>query len=140
MICSLSVFADTFDSTRTTNLNIQIINMEEKRGGQIIVLLYKSENTWLESNRHAAKIIRPVSSDMDLNFEFRELEYSTAYAIHIIHDQNFNGKMDFQWLPPKPAEGVGVSNNHMRLGPPDYEKARIDLSNTHTGLTIALIY
>jgi uncharacterized protein (DUF2141 family) len=34
-----------------------------------------------------------------------------TYAVGVMHDENANGKMDFNWLH-MPAEGYGFSNNH----------------------------
>lgn len=31
---------------------------------------------------------------------------------------------------PKPKEGTGVSQNHTRAGPPEYEKARVTVGDS----------
>jgi len=127
-------------STHVTNLKVQVTNLKADQGGQLIVLLFMGKETWLESNLEQSKILRPISPNTDLIFEFKDLLPSESYAVQIIHDKNKNGKMDFQWFPPKPAEGTGVSNNMMRLGPPAYESAEINLSAELTTLTISLVY
>jgi len=128
------------DSSQLTTLKVKIANLNVNQGGQLIVSLYSGEQEWLEKDLELRKIVRPISSDMNLIFEFQGLKLSNSYAVQVIHDKNENGKMDFQWLPPKPAEGTGVSNNVVRMGPPDYESARINLSQELTTLTIAMVY
>ena len=49
--------------------------------------------------------------------------------------------MDMRILPyPKPKEGVGVTNNTFRAGPPEYEKAKFILIQPIVELTIVMKY
>ena len=51
------------------------------------------------------------------------------YAVKLIHDENGNGKMDTN-LFGIPKEDYAFSNNARgTFGPPDYEKARFDLTD-----------
>ena len=59
------------------------------------------------------------------------------YAIAVIHDENGNGRMDKTLMLPK--EGFGFSRNApVRMGPPSFGSAAIDIGDTvlRTGIRI----
>jgi uncharacterized protein (DUF2141 family) len=61
-----------------------------------------------------------------------------TYAVTVFHDENGNGKLDTNFIGI-PSEGVGVSNNHRRLGRPTWEDARF-VVNKDVSIEIALRY
>ncbi|WP_299892124.1 DUF2141 domain-containing protein [uncultured Lacinutrix sp.] len=57
------------------------------------------------------------------------------YAIIAVHDENENGKMDYE-SHGMPLESYGVSNNPLSYGPPQYNEAKFNLANKDLNLNI----
>lgn len=58
-----------------------------------------------------------------------------SYSIVCFHDENSNGRMDFE-LNGMPKESYGTSNNVMNFGPPQFEDSKFDLINEDKTLEI----
>lgn len=62
------------------------------------------------------------------------------YAIALLHDENGNGKAD-RALGMMPKEGFGFSRDApVRMGPPGFGDAAIDIGETDRSLTIRMRY
>lgn len=62
------------------------------------------------------------------------------YGVAVIHDENKDGKLDFNEYG-MPVEGYGHSNNPAkRQGPPDFSETKFVFSAPSTAITINLIY
>ncbi|WP_299128756.1 DUF2141 domain-containing protein [uncultured Winogradskyella sp.] len=57
------------------------------------------------------------------------------YAIMALHDENENGRMDFQ-DNGMPTESYGMSNNVMSFGPPQYDDAKFKVEGENLELNI----
>jgi uncharacterized protein (DUF2141 family) len=57
------------------------------------------------------------------------------YAIMALHDENENGRMDFQ-DNGMPLESYGISNNVMSFGPPVYDDAKFKVEGENLELNI----
>ena len=104
------------------------------------VSLYQGENVWLEPGKEYLKRVLPMSEGDETSIVFSGLPIDQEFALQVVHDRNSNGELDFQWFPPKPEEGVGVSNNNFRMGPPDYEAATFRLEVDAKTLLIDMRY
>ena len=63
-----------------------------------------------------------------------------AYGVSAIHDENKNGKLDFNDVG-MPIEGYGHSNNPAkRMGPPNFDETRFTLDPSGASIEINLIY
>jgi uncharacterized protein (DUF2141 family) len=63
-----------------------------------------------------------------------------SYAVSVIHDENMNGKLDFDSMG-MPVEGYGFSNNpEKRMGPPNPEETVFPLKEPQVTTEIKLIY
>jgi uncharacterized protein (DUF2141 family) len=63
-----------------------------------------------------------------------------VYAVSVFHDENMNQKLDKNLLGI-PKEGYGASNNpKKKMGPPDFEKTKFQLSGAGQSLEIRLMY
>ena len=122
------------------HLIVNIKGVKYKQGGEIVVNLYQGEKRWLEPGKEFLTKALPITGTGELQAVFPDVPYNQEVAIHVFHDQNKNGKLDFRWFPPKPAEGVGVSNNMLRMGKPEYAKAKISLKEQQTTLQINMQY
>jgi uncharacterized protein (DUF2141 family) len=66
--------------------------------------------------------------------------YEGDYAISVFHDENMNKKLDKNFMGI-PKEGYGASNNpKKKMGPPDFEEAKFQLSGPTQSLQIELLY
>ncbi|MCU0611417.1 MAG: DUF2141 domain-containing protein [Candidatus Eisenbacteria bacterium] len=100
----------------------------------------KDEASWPDADQAFARLVSPVVSDSAV-FTFDPVPFDSSYAIQVFHDRNQDGKIDFRKLPfPKPKEGVGISHNTCRMGPPDYRKARVTVTGKTMTLRIELRY
>jgi uncharacterized protein (DUF2141 family) len=63
-----------------------------------------------------------------------------VYSVFVYHDENNNGKMDYDEVGI-PLEGYGASNNpEKRMGPPDPNEAKFTINQTKVAIEIKLIY
>jgi uncharacterized protein (DUF2141 family) len=63
-----------------------------------------------------------------------------TYAVSVIHDENMNGKLDFDSMG-MPVEGYGASNNpEKRMGPPNPAETIFSLKQPQVTTEIKLIY
>lgn len=132
--------ADEDSSLVVGDIEVVVGGIRTKDKGVLLVALYREEDGWLELDSAAALKIIPVTQDT-ISVTFEHEPYDTSYAIQVIHDKNQNGKFDMRWFPyPKPKEGAGVSNNNIRRGPPEYDKARFALVGPTETLRIWLQY
>jgi len=63
-----------------------------------------------------------------------------TYDIAVIHDENKNGKLDFNEMG-MPLEGYGHSNNPAkRPGPPSFEETKFTIDKPAASIEVTLIY
>ena len=139
ILAGAPVAAQAPDSARGT-IEVAISGVRPNQGGTLVVALYDRPSGWLTlDSARAVRRVPPAADSVTVTFD--GLSYGTGYAVVVIHDRNGNDKLDMRWLPyPKPKEGSGVSNNHMRNGPPEYEPARLTLADTLATTLIILRY
>jgi uncharacterized protein (DUF2141 family) len=125
----------------TGAIDVTITGVRVQQGGELIVALYDRAVGWLQPD--SARVLRklPVGPDSVVAIAFEGLPPDSGYALTVIHDRNGNGKMDMRWFPfPRPKEGTGVSQNHVRAGPPEYDRARVPVGDTVERITIGMRY
>ncbi|MGB7212377.1 MAG: DUF2141 domain-containing protein [Gemmatimonadales bacterium] len=124
----------------TGAVELTITGIRAEQAGTLLVELYDHASGWLTLDSARAVRRVPVSTDRVI-VRFDSLPAGAGYAIAVVHDKNGNDKLDMRWFPfPKPKEGAGVSNDHMRMGRPKYEDARFQVSDTTTQTRITLHY
>ena len=126
--------------TPTATLEVMITGIRAHQGGVLLVALYDAEARWLTLD--SARTVRRIAPTADsLVAVFEGLPLDSSYAIAVIHDRNGNGELDMRWFPfPKPKEGAGVSQNHLRMGKPRFEHARFSLLTTSDYQRITMRY
>lgn len=141
VVTLFSVAHQVFSQSETRgNIEVRVKGIQTEQGGNLLVLLYRDEDSWLEVDKAFKTISEPALKD-NMIVVFENLDFSDVYAIQVIHDKNKNNELDMRTLPyPKPKEGSGVSNNTYRMGPPLYEKARVNLNQKNIGVEIELVY
>jgi len=58
-----------------------------------------------------------------------------SYAIMALHDQNENGRMDYE-PNGMPKESYGTSNNTMSYGPPQFAESKFEVGEENQKITI----
>lgn len=127
-------------AAETGRIVVNIEGIKPEQGGNLAVALFDSEGSW---PKHESALMRGViqATKATMQFEFNSVPLKSEYAVQVIHDENANNKLDFRWFPfPKPKEGVGVSNNSRRIGPPLYEQALFEAVDPTTSISIRLSY
>lgn len=109
---------------QTASLTIKVAGLKGEQKGKLLVFLFLGNEHWLDNEKAAHIQALNVTKSSEMEIIFNDLAVGGEYAVSVVHDENENGKMDFQIFPPRPKEGVGVSNNTFRMGPPDYKKAK----------------
>ena len=115
----------------------EVINVEEKKTHQVDVMINKINSDSgivyfaiydSESNFYSRKPLMTAKSEVIggvAEVSFTDLE-PNIYAIACFHDENNNGKLDFE-VSGKPTENYGITNNIRSLGPPLFGDAKFDL-------------
>jgi uncharacterized protein (DUF2141 family) len=122
-VLNTAFFGTTKGKPSTIEVNISKLASNQ---GQVIVALYNSKTTFLKSPiiKKTAKIYNKKSGVI-----FRNIAKGT-YAISVIHDENANGKLDFNILGI-PSEDVAASNNASAfIGPPSFDDAKFNVGQT----------
>ena len=108
--------------------------------GNIYVAVYDSKKTWLGDetvHEHNVSIADAIDG------EIVKTQFSIApgdYAFSIYYDENNNGKAD-RALGMMPREGFGFSRDaKVRMGPPSFSDAALDLGGKDRELTIRMRY
>lgn len=77
------------------------------------------------------------SSTIENGLSTVEFENISAgdYSVVCFHDENSNGKMDFE-INGMPKESYGASNNVMNYGPPQFQDSKFEVENEDKTLEI----
>lgn len=110
------------------------INGIRSAEGNIRVALRSDENTVV-----ASQVVDIDPKTLTAEAVFANLA-AGDYGVAVIHDDNKNGKLDFNDVG-MPLEGHGHSNNSARRpGPPDFGETKFAIASPGTTITIDLIY
>jgi len=110
-------------------LKINVENIDIKRGGDIYIGIYNSENDFLKKE-YRGQIFR-VSKSIKADFNLSK----GIYSIAIFHDENRDGELNKNFIGI-PKEGYGFSNNVIF---PSFNNSKIDLSKS-TNIDIEMRY
>ena len=128
----------SFVSQPKGDLQIEITGLRNSKGTVLVALYDNAEYFPDESSRTAAHGSATIVNGKAM-VHFTNLP-SGKYAAAIFHDENNNGKMDFNMLGIA-KEGYGFSNNaKAKFGPPSFAKAAFLLSANKTNLGIKATY
>lgn len=85
-----------------------VVNGIQTQAGSIRLVIYNSAATFLERDKHAYRVIKPVGNHASLSFELTIPH--AYYAITCYHDINENQRLDQSALG-YPLEPYAMSNN-----------------------------
>jgi uncharacterized protein (DUF2141 family) len=106
--------------------------------GRLAVALFASKDDFPRQERALRGQLAPIARGSAV-VTFRGLAPG-VYAVAVLHDENSNSKMDFNFLG-MPLEGYGFSRDApVSFGPPSFEAAAIRLVARHSRSSIRLRY
>jgi uncharacterized protein (DUF2141 family) len=118
-------------------LMVRVAGLKNDRG-RVAVALFASAPGF-PKQEHAARGELARIDKGQATVRFRDLLPGT-YAVAVLHDENENSKMDFNFLG-MPLEGYGFSNDAaVLLGPPSFESAAFRLLQRPSEITIRARY
>jgi len=107
--------------------------------GRVSAALFKSAKGWPDDASKAVKVAIAPIKGKKATFVFDQVPYG-QYAFAIIHDENRNGKMDYN-IVGIPKEGYAFSNNAKgTFGPAKFKDAKFKLDKPKVSQTINTLY
>lgn len=127
-------FTTAQNTTSEEGITITVtVNKVKNNNGKVLFALY-TEDTFMKT-----KPIQATGSTIENNkvkVTFTNVPKG-AYAITCVHDENDNGRMDFE-DNGMPKEDYGMSNNPMSYGPPEFGPSKFMVKDTDVTLNIVL--
>jgi len=120
-------------------IHVKILNIRNSTGAVACALFESSVGFPTEFLHFATNIMVIRIRDSQARCDFEDIPPGT-YALAVVHDENFNGKLDANWLGI-PTEGYGFSNDATAaLGAPSFSAASFSYDGQNLDLTIGLNY
>jgi uncharacterized protein (DUF2141 family) len=108
-------------------LTVRVVGLRSGRG-RVAVALFDNPKAFPKQERALQGGLAEIS-DGSATFSFSGLAPG-RYAVAVLHDENGNNRMDFNWVGI-PLEGYGFSRDaHALFGPPSFDEAAISLEST----------
>jgi uncharacterized protein (DUF2141 family) len=136
-LLSVRASASQNDSRADFTVTIALSDARNDKG-QLVVGLFDSEANFPRQGRalRASKLTLERGKAV---VTFRGLEPG-VYAVAVLHDENSNSKMDFNFLG-MPLEGYGFSNDApVSFGPPSFDAAAFKLVARRSRVPIRVRY
>lgn len=132
-VASSLVLPGGAQATTKCNLTVKVTGIRNTEG-DIRVTLRSDPQTMVQS-----KVVDIDPKTMTATAVFKDVPQGT-YDVAVIHDENKNGKLDFNEMG-MPMEGYGHSNNPpKRMGPPNFDESKFTLAEPGKSIEIELIY
>lgn len=127
-------------STGTVTLTVHVTGARNAKG-KIRAALFQGAKGFPND---ASRAIRTQAADIDPQALSGQIVLTNlhegVYAVSVFHDENMNQKLDKNFMGI-PKEGYGASNNpKKKMGPPDFEEAKFQISGQAQLLEIKLMY
>lgn len=118
-------------------LKVRITGLNNDKG-KVAVALFASAADFPKQERALLGEVTPITNKT-ASVTFRNLRPG-LYAIAVLHDENQNSKMDFNFLG-MPLEGYGFSNDASAMfGPPSFADAAFKLKARPSAVSIKMRY
>jgi uncharacterized protein (DUF2141 family) len=123
----------------TGKLRIEITNIRSTQG-KILLNLFNEAKGFPTNNKYAYKTAEiDIKDNGKAYVEFADLPYGD-YAVAVLHDENNNKKMDYNFLG-MPKEGYCFSNNYRpTIKNPSFRQAGFFLERPLKTLQLVMIY
>ena len=128
-----------FAQTECPSVNVKIQNISNNTGVIACAIFESEEGFPKKFLKFASKVMITQITGKDASFEFSDI-LPGKYAIAVIHDENYNGKLDTNWLGI-PKEGYGFSSGaEVTLSAPSFSDAVFSYDGGHLQMSISLNY
>jgi len=139
MLIVAACAAGTAGASCGGGIHVTILNIRNSLGTVDCALFNSPSGFPTDTLRSALRLSAMKVPDRSAHCDFTDLA-SGRYALVVLHDENMNGRIDYNWLGI-PREGYGFSNDvHGRLGAPSFEQAAFVYDGKALDLTITLRY
>ena len=120
-------------------IHVQILNIRNSTGIVACGLFESPVGFPIEYLRYATNIMGIKIKKTQARCDFEDIPPGT-YAIAVIHDENMNGKLDYNLLGV-PKEGYGFSNDAKgMIGAPSFSAASFAYDGQNLEMTVTLHY
>jgi uncharacterized protein (DUF2141 family) len=120
-------------------IHVTILNIRNSLGSVDCALFNSPSGFPADTLRSALRLSAMKVPDRSAHCDFTELPPG-RYALVVLHDENMNGRIDYNWLG-MPREGYGFSNDvHGKLGAPSFDRAAFAYDGKAMDLTVTLRY
>jgi uncharacterized protein (DUF2141 family) len=120
-------------------IHVTILNIRNPLGSVDCALFDSPSGFPADTLRSALRLSAMKVPDRSAHCDFTELPPG-RYALVVLHDENMNGRIDYNWLG-MPREGYGFSNDvHGKLGAPSFDRAAFAYDGKAMDLTVTLRY
>ena len=113
-------------------ISVKIDNVKNNTG--TVYFSLHTKDTFMRSD--GVQKVQSKIKDNKVNVTFTNVPKGT-YAITCVHDENNNGRMDFD-EGGMPKEDYGMSNNPMSYGPPEFGPSKFMVKDSDLNLKILL--
>ena len=126
-------------NVEAATVTVTVQGVKANLGNSLYATLYCGASTWLDPAQAAGNAQVAVTAET-LVFRFENVA-SGGCAMSLYHDENGNGTLDILKGPmPIPTEGLAVSNNAFRFGPPKYKEAEFFVKEPGVSLPVKMKY
>jgi uncharacterized protein (DUF2141 family) len=138
-LCLVWLPTNVFAQTECPSIKVKIQNINNNTG-VIACAIFESEEGYPDKFlKFAPKVMITQISGTDASFEFSDM-LPGKYAIAVIHDENYNGELDTNFLGI-PTEGYGFSSGaEVSLSAPSFSDAVFTYDGGVLQLSIPLNY
>jgi len=120
-------------------LHVTVLNIRNSLGSVDCALFNSPSGFPTDTLRSALRLSAMKVPDRAAHCDFMDLPPG-RYALVVLHDENMNGRIDYNWLGI-PREGYAFSNDvHGKLGAPSFEQAAFVYDGKALELTVTLRY
>jgi uncharacterized protein (DUF2141 family) len=120
-----------------TSITVRVEGVEGS-AGLLRISLFRTDEGFPERSELAARTasLEPAGPTADVVFDDVA---AGDWAVAVLHDENRNEKLDRNFLGI-PKEGVGASNDAVRFGLPEFERARVQVPAEGATVVVKLKY
>ncbi|MCM4167632.1 hypothetical protein KCTC52924_00860 [Arenibacter antarcticus] len=131
--------SDGFAQSECPSVNIKIQNISNSTGVIACAVFESGEGFPDKFLKFASKVMISQISGKDASFEFSDIKPG-KYAIAVIHDENYNGKLDTNFFGI-PKEGYGFSSGaEVTMSAPSFSDAVFSYDGGDLQMSISLNY
>jgi uncharacterized protein (DUF2141 family) len=133
-----SALAFTVPLAMAAELTVTVSDLRNTQG-QLLVTVVDSEAGWNNQSKPvAAEALKVADKTRDgKSLQVKFTLPAGQYAVQVLHDENENGKLDFNSMGI-PAEGHGASNNPVVMRRPHFSETVFELKEEPAAIVVQL--